>query len=66
VKYALEGVCRAFRDFRVDILLEVFRAVPLIARVEEVFKRIRERGWKIALVSSGLPVFCGSRFGAET
>ena len=57
VKYALEGVCRAFRGFRVDMLLEVFRAVPLIAGVEEVFKRIRERGWKIALVSSGLPDF---------
>jgi phosphoserine phosphatase len=57
VKHALEGVCRAFRGFRVDMLLDVFKAVPLITGVEEVFKIIRERGWKIALISSGLPDF---------
>ena len=57
LKYALKRVFRVFKGFKVEDLLEFFRLVPLMLDVEEVFEELRGDGWKIALISSGLPDF---------
>ena len=44
-----------FRGLSVEELLSAFRNVPLLPHTEEVFARLRGRGLKVALISSGLP-----------
>lgn len=55
LKSALKKVFRFFRGFKMEELLQLFRTIPLMSDVEEVFEKLRREGWKTALISSGLP-----------
>jgi len=52
---ALKRVFRLFRGLSIEELLNIFRKVPLLPHTEAVFLKLREKGLKTALVSSGLP-----------
>jgi len=55
LKSAMKHVFRVFKGFPADELLEIFRQVPLLPGVREVFEKLSSTGWKTALISSGLP-----------
>ncbi len=55
LKSALKKIFRIFKGFKVEEFLQIFRAIPLMSDVEEVFEKLRSEGWKTALISSGLP-----------
>jgi phosphoserine phosphatase/dolichol kinase len=55
LKSALKQVFKVFKGFQVEELLRIFRLIPLMSDVKEVFERLRSGGWKTALISSGLP-----------
>ncbi len=57
LKAALKRVFKVFRGFKVEEFLQIFRRIPLMPNVEEVFEELRREGWKAALISSGLPTF---------
>jgi HAD superfamily phosphoserine phosphatase-like hydrolase len=57
LKSAMKHVFRVFKGFSVDEFLQVFKQVPLLPGVKEVFEKLRSTGWKTALISSGLPTF---------
>jgi len=52
---ALRRIYKQLRDIAADDLFQLFKKVPLIPRVEEVFQELRQAGCKTALISSGLP-----------
>jgi HAD superfamily phosphoserine phosphatase-like hydrolase len=52
---ALKRIFRLLQGTSVEELLTAFRNVPLLPHTEQVFARIRNKGLKVALVSSGLP-----------
>ena len=51
----LKRIFELLRGFSVEELLRIFRKMPLLPHTEEVFARLRARGLRTALVSSGLP-----------
>jgi phosphoserine phosphatase len=55
VKSALKRIFRAFRGIHVDELVRIFRRAPLMLGAEEVLETLKSKGWKTALISSGLP-----------
>jgi phosphoserine phosphatase len=55
VKSALKRVFKAFKGMSVDELVRIFRRVPLMSGVEEVFETLKSEGWQTVLISSGLP-----------
>jgi phosphoserine phosphatase/dolichol kinase len=57
LKSAMKHVFRVFKGFSVDEFLQIFKQVPLLPGVREVFERLSSTGWKTALISSGLPSF---------
>jgi phosphoserine phosphatase/dolichol kinase len=57
LKSAMKHVFRLFKGFPADELLQIFRQIPLLPGVKEVFEKLRSAGWKTALISSGLPTF---------
>jgi HAD superfamily phosphoserine phosphatase-like hydrolase len=57
LKSAMKRVFKFFEGFRVDELLRIFRQIPLLPDVKDVFAKLRSEGWKTALISSGLPNF---------
>jgi len=52
---ALKRIFKLLRSITVEELLDIFRKVPLLPHVEEVFAELNARGFKTALISSGLP-----------
>jgi phosphoserine phosphatase len=52
---ALIRIFRSFQGFVIDDLFELYKAVPLIPGVEQLFKELNQAGYKTALISSGLP-----------
>lgn len=52
---ALKRIFKLFQDFSVEEMLNIFRKVPLLPHTEAVFAKLREKGLKTALISSGLP-----------
>ena len=57
LKSAMKHVFRVFKGFPADELLRIFKQVPLLPGVREVFEKLKSTGWKTALISSGLPTF---------
>ena len=57
LKSALGKMFKVFKGFKVEEFLQIFRQIPLMPDVEKVFKELRRRGCKTALISSGLPTF---------
>ena len=52
---ALAKMFKLFRGLSVKEMLSTFRKVPLLPHTEAVFAKLREKGLKTALISSGLP-----------
>ncbi len=52
---ALKKIFRLFRGFLIDDLFELYKAVPLILGVEQLFEELNQAGYRTALISSGLP-----------
>ncbi|MBS7633054.1 HAD-IB family phosphatase [Candidatus Bathyarchaeota archaeon] len=55
LKPALQRVFKLFKGFRVEDLLKIFRQMPLMPSAENLFTNLKQQGWQIALISSGLP-----------
>jgi len=55
LKQALQDIYQLFEGLPLDRFLSLFRGVPLMPGVERVFKDLREAGFKIAMISSGIP-----------
>jgi len=52
---ALRRIFALLRDFAFNDLFNFYRRVPLMLGAEEVFKKLRNLGYKTALISSGIP-----------
>jgi phosphoserine phosphatase len=57
LKSTMKHVFRVFKGFPVNDFLRIFRQVPLLPGVGEIFKKLKSTGYKTALISSGLPNF---------
>jgi phytol kinase len=57
LKSAMKHVFRVFKGFPVDELLQIFKQVPLLPGIKEIFEKLSNTGCKTALISSGLPTF---------
>ena len=55
LKSALKHVFEVFRGIKTEELVRIFKRVPLMPSTLETFDALRYRGWKTALISSGLP-----------
>jgi phytol kinase len=55
LEVALRRVYKQLRGITADDLLQLFKGIPLIPGVDEVFSRLKQAGCKTALISSGLP-----------
>ncbi len=55
LKHALQGIYRLFHGLSLERFISLFQGVPLMPGVEHVFKELRKAGFKIALISSGVP-----------
>ncbi len=66
---AIRIVYGQFRGLDIAWLLETFREIPLISGVEEVFDTLAGDGYRVAMISSGLPTQLvqdlANRLGAE-
>jgi phosphoserine phosphatase len=52
---ALRKIYRCFRGLTLRDLFEPYKTIPLISGVEQLFNKLRQGGYRIALISSGLP-----------
>ena len=52
---ALKRIFKLFKGTNTEKLLNIFETVPLLPHTETVFAKLREKGLKTALISSGLP-----------
>jgi len=52
---ALKRVFSLMRGLRMDDLLQLFRRLPLMPGAKELVRRLKEAGYLVALISSGLP-----------
>jgi HAD superfamily phosphoserine phosphatase-like hydrolase len=52
---ALRTIFRQFRGLALSDLYQLYKKIPLISGVQEVFEKLREKGYKTALISSGIP-----------
>lgn len=52
---ALKRIFKVLRKLTVDDLFEVYKEIPLMPGVEEVFTELNKLGYRTALISSGLP-----------
>ncbi len=66
---ALKKIFMFFQGLTVDDLFQLYKQVPLIPGVEEVFKKLKQAGYRTALISSGLPTLfvehLAARLGAD-
>ena len=66
---ALKKIFMLFQGLAVDDLFQLYKQVPLIPSVEEVFKKLKSAGYRTALISSGLPTLfvehLAARLGAD-
>ncbi len=57
LKKGLKQVFSSFRGVRIESMTQSFCKIPLMANTEEVFADLQAKGYKTALISSGLPTF---------
>lgn len=55
LKDALKKIFRLLRGFAYERFISLFQGVPLMPEVEKVFTELKRGGFKIALISSGIP-----------
>lgn len=53
----LKRIFKILCGLTIDDLLEFYKRIPLIPGVEEVFRKLDDLGYRIAFISSGLPLF---------
>jgi HAD superfamily phosphoserine phosphatase-like hydrolase len=51
----LKRIYLLLKGLRVDDVLQLHKKIPLMPGAEEVFKRLNAKGYKTALISSGIP-----------
>jgi len=64
LKKALKKIYGLLKGFRLDQFMSLFEEVPLKPGVEETFKKLKEDGFRIALISSGIPKVALQRISA--
>ena len=52
---ALTKIFKQLRGLAVEDMFQLYKEIPLIPGVKEVFEKLRSGGYKTALISSGLP-----------
>jgi len=52
---ALKKIFKQLRGLTVEDTFQLYKKVPLIPHVKEVFEKLKNAGYKTALISSGLP-----------
>jgi len=52
---ALTKIFKQLRGLAVEDMFQLYKRVPLIPGVREVFEKLKKEGYKTALISSGLP-----------
>jgi len=52
---ALTKIFKQLRGLAVEDMFQLYKKVPLILGVREVFEKLKKEGYKTALISSGLP-----------
>ena len=52
---ALRRIFAMFKGFRAEEVLELHQGIPLMPGTEEVFRTLNDKGYRTALISSGLP-----------
>jgi len=52
---ALKTIFKQLRGLALNDLFQLYKKIPLIPSVKEVFEKLKEKGYKTALISSGLP-----------
>ncbi|MCX8153533.1 MAG: HAD-IB family phosphatase [Candidatus Bathyarchaeota archaeon] len=57
LKSTLQRIFHIIRGLKVEVLAEIFDEIPLKPRAAHVIAQLKMRGFKIALISSGLPMF---------
>lgn len=55
LKVASSKIYRLLKGMPYDRYIQIFREVPLMPMIGETFKALKEAGFRIALISSGLP-----------
>jgi len=55
IESALTKIFKQLRGLAVEDMFQLYKKVPLIPGVREVFKKLSREGYKTALISSGLP-----------
>ena len=55
LEYTLKKIFEMFKGVAENEVLELIKNIPLMPGTKEVFKKLNEKGYKIALISSGLP-----------
>ncbi len=55
LKTALKRLYKLLEGMPFEELISIFREVPLMPNVREVLRELKESGFKIAMISSGLP-----------
>ena len=54
---ALRRIFAMLKGLQVEEVLKLHKRIPLMPGTEEVFRTLNEKGYKTALISSGLPTF---------
>jgi len=54
---ALSRIFKQLKGLTVEEMFQVYKKMPLILGVQNAFKRLKEEGYRTALISSGLPQF---------
>lgn len=54
---ALRGIYQLFKGISQEEFYQTFNLIPIIPGVRRVFKKLKEAGYQIALISSGIPDF---------
>ena len=69
LEFALRRIYKLFKGVVLDESFQTFREIPIIPGALEVFQTLRRRGYRMALLSSGLPTLfvedLAKRLGAE-
>jgi phosphoserine phosphatase len=55
VESALKRIFAMLKGLKTEEILELHKRIPLIPGTEEVFKTLNDKGYRTALISSGLP-----------
>ena len=63
LKLALKRIFYLMKDIRFNNLAEIFNRIPSTPYVQDIFVQLKRRGFKVALISSGLPTELVNKLG---